>query len=265
MTIIFPIDLNISLASYQKMPDIQSDKLKKKNRFIEVLKVMLFSKFPINILAILIIIAISIAGFEYLKPGDTPTGKVVLEKKCPECICEAQEITAQQEECELDCSLCPVKTKIEKEEMIYYKCRNGELVTNLDDCTFEYPDVPEESSGTVEFITLAIDNVEIDDDDEESGFVTRIDYTIINKGDLPLVPKLEVKVYDEWNNKVRAALPNKVIEPEIVVNENDYVQRKDSVRIYFKGKEQTVRLLLIDTLPKTDQEIVAVTKDISLD
>ena len=75
----------------------------------------------------------------------------------------------------------------------------------------------------------------------------------------------EVKVYDEWTIKVKKSPPNKVIEPEIVVNPNDYVERQDRVRIYFKGEEQTLRLLLVDALTDPDREVLAVTRDFDLD
>lgn len=233
----------------------------KTKRFLKVLKVIFLSKLPMNLFFLLLIIGLSIAGFNYITPGDTPTGNVILEQECPECIYEQ----AQETECEQDCSLCPIKTKIETKNIIYYSCPWGELVSDLDDCSASFPEVPEEYSGTVEGITLIIDNIEYEQDEEDSGFVTRVDYTIINKGDLAIVPKIEVKVYENWNLKTKKSVANKVIHPEIVVVPNDYVKRKDRVRIYFRGEEQTLRLLLVDSLPAIERDIVAVTRDFDLD
>lgn len=227
-------------------------------KFFKLLKVIIFTRLPLNLLSLLIIIILSIVGFELIKPNatnETPTGQVILEQQCPECICEEKEP---------DCDLCPIKTKVEKENIIYYSCPVGKLVEDLNDCVNYLPNVSEEYSGTVEGVTLTIDNIEYEKDEEDSGFVTRVDYTIINKRKKPIVPKLQVKVYQEWTLKVKAAPPNKEIDPEIVVNSNDYTKRQDTVRIYFIGEEQTLRLLLIDALPDPDKEILVVTRDFDL-
>ncbi len=249
------------------MPDPFAEPVKKSKfleitkKFFKISKVVLLTKIPMNILLLIIIIALSIIGFQSIQPDgalDTPTGNVILEQECLECVCE-------QEDCETDCNLCPIKTKVEIKNIIYYKCPSGELVNDLDECIDILPNVSIEHSGTVEGVTLVIDNVEFEEDDEDSGFVTRVDYTIINQGEFPIVPKIEVKVYDEWTLNVKKSVANKVLIPEIVVNPNDYVKRQDRVRIYFNGQEQTVRLLLIDRLTSIERDVVAITKDIELD
>ncbi len=227
-------------------------------KILKILKAVFFTKFPINLLFLIMIITLSIVGFNYITPDKTPTGNVVLEQQCPECICE-------EKECEQNCDLCPIKTKVETKNIIYYRCPGGALVENVNDCVNYLPNVSREYSGTVEGITLVIDNIELEKDEEDSGFVTRVDYTIINRGEFPIVPQIEVKVYEEWTLKVKKAPPNKVLNPEIVVNPNDYVKRQDRVRIYFKGEEQTLRLLLVNTLPDPDQEVLAVTRDFDID
>jgi len=234
------------------------EKPSKTKRILTVLKKVFLTKFPMNLLFLIIIITLSIVGFNYITPDKIPTGNVILEQECPECICE-------ETECVQDCDLCPVKTKVEKENIIYYRCPGGALVKDIDECESHLPNVSEEYSGTVEAVTLAIDDIEIEKDEEDSGFVTRVDYTIINRGEFPIVPQIQVKVYDEWTLKVKKAPANKIINPEIVVNTNDYVKRQDRVRIYFKGEEQILRLLLVDTLPDPDTEVLAVTRDFDLD
>ncbi len=239
-------------------PFAESKKPSKTKRFFNVLKVIFFSRIPMNLLLLAVLIILSIVGFESIKPDQTPTGQVVLQQECPECVCENQE-------CEPDCELCPVKTKVETEEVIKYKCPRGDLVEDLNECKGSFPNVSVEYSGTVEGITFAIDSIEYEKDEDDSGFVTKVGYTIINNGDLPIVPKLEVKVYEEWTLKVSKTVANKVINPEIVVMPNDYVQREDRVRIYFQGQEQTLRLLLVDSLPTIEREVLAVTRDFDLD
>ena len=237
-------------------PFAKHSKIKK---FFKVLKVIFLTRIPMNVLFLILIIALSVIGFNYIKPEKTPTGQVILEQECPQC----QE--CPPEGTEPDCSLCPIKTKVETQNIIYYKCPQGALVEDLEECINYLPNASDEYSGTVQGITLIIDNIEYEKDEGDSGFVTRVDYTVINRNEFPIVPKVEVKVYQEWNLKTKAAPPNKVIDPEIVVNPNDYVKRQDSVRIYFKGNEQILRLMLIDALPDPDKEILAVTRDFDLD
>ncbi len=233
----------------------------KVKKILNFLRIILLSKIPMNLLFLIIIIMISIIGFQNLK-GKGTTGAAVIEEKenaeCPECICE-------EKKCEINCSLCPIKTKIEKVNVIYYRCEDGSLVRDLEECKPKFPEIDEKYSGTVSGVTLSIDDIKLEKEDEDSGFVTEISYTIINKGDLPIVPKIEIKVYREWSYKVKASEPNKVIDTESVVAPNDFIKRTDKVRIYFKGKEQTIRLLLIDMLPDPDREILAVTRDFILE
>jgi len=232
-------------------------------RILKVTEVIFTTRFPMTLLFLIIIIVLSIVGFEYLQPDgmESITGNVILEEECPACVCEE----AVSEECETDCALCPIRTKVEKEEIIRYQCFKGGVVDELKECEEGLPDIPDEYVGTVEGVTLIIANIEYEEDGDDSGFVTRVDYTIINKGDLPLVPKLELKVYEDWTLKVKKTVANKVINPEIVVNPGEYVTRRDRVRIYFKGEEQTLRLLLVNSLPTIEQDVVAVTRDFELD
>jgi hypothetical protein len=240
----------------------------KSGKFLRVMKVIFFSKFSMNLFFLFLIIGLSIVGFKYISPTPSPTGQVILEKDCPDCpICEGTIIEGSEckQECEQDCDLCPVKTKLETKDIIKYKCPSGDLVEDLADCEDYFPQVSEEYSGTVGKVTFSIDNIEYEQDEEDSGFVTKVGYTIINNGDTPIVPKVEVKVYEEWNLKSKKSVANKVINPEIVVNPKEYTSRKDRVRIYFRGEEQTLRLLLVDSLPTIEQDIVAVVRDFNLD
>jgi hypothetical protein len=238
---------------------------KKEQKFSKVMKAVFLTRFSTNLLYIILVMAVTVAAYELLRPNnDLLSGNAVAPLDCPVCQ-NFTETVCEEQACETDCDLCPIKTKVEEKEIIRYSCPDGTLVDNLDDCEQTFPAVDEESSGTVEGITLAIDNIELERDTDTSGFVTRVDYTIINRGEFPIVPKIEVKVYEEWTLKVKQSVANKEIFPEVVVNPNEYVQRKDRVRIYFNGEEQTLRLLLVDQLPMIDRDILAVTKDFTLD
>lgn len=233
-------------------------KYPKTKNFFKALKSIFIARLQISILFLIILVTLSILAFNYTIPGQMPTGQAILEQQCPECICE-------EKECEPNCDSCPIKTKVEKENVIYYSCPGGALVENLKECAKHFPNVSEEYSGTVSGVTLSIDDIEFERDEGDSGYVTGITYTVINRGKLPIVPQLQVKVYTKWTLDVKKASPNKVINPEVVVNPNDYIKRKDKVRIFFKGEEQTLRLQLVDTLPDPDKEVLAVMRDFDLD
>ena len=104
------------------------EKPSKKEKFFKILKVIFFTKLPMNLLIILVIITLSIASFEYIKPNslESPTGQVTLEQECPE-------YQPEEQECETDCDLCPIKTKVETKETIKYQCPDNSIVENLDD------------------------------------------------------------------------------------------------------------------------------------
>lgn len=219
-----------------------------------VLKIIFFEKIPMNLSLLIIIILISAVGFNYIKTNSAPTGNVVLEQPCPECICE-------EKTCEQDCDLCPIKTKVEKENIIYYTCPGGALVEDLSECEKYLPDVSEQYSGKVSGITLSIEDIQVEKEGDESGCVTQIGYTIINKGESPIVPRINVKVYKEWD---KDPPKEKELNPEIVVNKNDYISRKDAMRICFQGKTQTLRLMLTDILKYPNTKVIAL-RDFDLD
>lgn len=230
-------------------------------RFFNVLKAVFLTQIYMNILILVVIVAISIAGFKFIgsnEKNETPTGMAVLEDAQPlESACE-------EKECEQDCSLCPVETNVETQNVIYYKCPAGALVKDLDECLDSLPEDSGEYTGTVEGVTLSIDNIEYEKEKDDTGYVTRVDYTITNRGEKPIVPKIEIKVYAEWGSKILGKEPSKVIDPEIVVNPNDYVSRKETMRIYFEGKKQTLRLRLINTLANPDKDVLILTRDFEL-
>ncbi|MBU1004248.1 MAG: hypothetical protein KJ561_00300 [Nanoarchaeota archaeon] len=223
-------------------------------KILGVLKVIFLERIPMNILLLLIIISLAIVGFSYMKPAEAPTGNVILEPQCPECICE-------EKACENDCSLCPIKTKIETKNVIYHECPSGALVQDIAECEQYFPDVSELYSGKVSGITLSIEDIDVEKENADSGCVTQIKYVIINRGDSPIVPRINAMVYKEWNKDKPM---EKDINPEIVVDKESFVTRTDKVRVCFQGTELTLRLTLTDVLKYPNQKVVAL-RDFELD
>lgn len=216
-------------------------------KILKVLKIIFFERIPMNILLLLVIVSLSIVGFSYIKSDGTPTGNVVLEPQCPEG-------DGEEKVCENDCGLCPVKTKVETKNVIYRECPGGALVEDIAECDKYLPNVSEQYSGMVAGITLSIDNIELENTGNDSGCITQIKYVIINKRDSPIVPRINALVYAEWGKEKPM---EKDINPEIVVDKNEFVTRIDNTRVCFNGKEQTLRLALTDVLKYPNQKVIA--------
>lgn len=229
------------------MDDNVSGPSKMKTIF-RVLKVVFLERIPMNILLLLVIVSLSVVGFNYMKSNGTPTGNVVLEPQCPEAN------DCEEKACENDCSLCAVKTKVETKNVIYRECPGGALVEDIAECEKYLPNISEQYSGKIGGITLSIDNIELENSGNDSGCITQIKYTIINKGNSPIVPRINALVYKEWNKEKPM---EKDINPEIVVNKNEFITRMDNVRVCFQGKTQTLKLTLTDVLKYPNQKVAA--------
>src|SRR3990170_6750166 len=147
------------------MDELPKEKPSGSGTAVRVIRNIFFKRFPTNLLTIIILVGLAVLVVKLSSPDELPVGGAIVDivPDCPECVCSEQE-------CEQDCSLCPIKTKVETEEVIRYQCEGGEFVDNQDSCKKEFPDVDEESSGTVEGVTLAIDDVEYERDGEEGGY-----------------------------------------------------------------------------------------------
>ena len=227
--------------------DEQGPEPSKTKKIFNVLKIIFLERIPMNILLLIVIVSLAVVGFNYMKPAESPTGNVVLEPQCPERACE-------EKVCENNCELCPVKTKVETKNVIYRECSGGALVQDIAECEKYLPNVSEQYSGKVGGITLSIDNIELEKQSDGSGCITQIKYIIINKGDSPIVPRINALVYKEWNKEKPM---EKDINPEIVVDKNEFITRMDNTRICFQGTEQTLRLTLTDVLKYPNQKVVA--------
>ncbi len=227
-------------------------------------KHVLLKKFPFNTLLLLLLIAAVSAATIYLKPGITAS--VVYQnvtQECPvyeEAICEECLEPEFQECAELNCSTCPAENKF------YYVCSSGMIVEESSDCKAVMPTIDSDFVSTVDGITISIDDVEYtyysNDDD---GYISRINYTILNEGNKNIMPKISIKVYEKWSSDVSSASPQKTISFKDYLDEDDWIIRSDTMKINFEGSTQTIRLLLQDNSLSPAEDIVAVTREIDFD
>ncbi len=221
------------------------------------LKIFLLTKIPMTVLFLLIIIGVAIVGgYVTHKPSPNPTGFVTLsdalsEKKCPTCQCP--EIIQKQEfnEKAPDCT---------PNNVIYYQCSSGLIVNNTDQCKIR-PNITTDDYGYTNGFTLAVDGLsyELEDEQNEIYRIKWINYTLVNEGHQDIVPLIEVRVYDEWNSKVAAQYPQKVIETNDVLTKDEYTKSSVVSNILVKKLPKTVRLALKNKIDEKGETILAVT------
>ncbi|MBI2140018.1 hypothetical protein HYU14_03775 [Candidatus Woesearchaeota archaeon] len=219
------------------------------------LKVLFLAKFPMNLLAMVAVVGISLFFYNFAVMPPAVAGNAVLESPF---------IGDAPSACIESCNECPPKKEVERFEVEKFQCADGRVEESLNDCRIEFPDFEKRYSSTANDITLSIDGISFEKDSEDRGVITRIDYTIINEGESPVVPKLAIKVYPEWSSKVKKADPNKVIDLQSVISPQGFAQRQDRARIAFTGNRQTVRIDLINVLPEPDADVLTVTREFDL-
>lgn len=225
-------------------------------------KHVLLKKFPFNVLLLLLIIAAASFATIYIKPA--VTASVVYQnitQECPVCEeCVECPVCEEYIECtEFDCSTCPTANKF------YYVCPSGMIVEESSECKAVMPTITSDFVSTVDGITISIDDVDYTFYSDDTGYISRINYTILNQGSEKIKPKIQIKVYEKWTSDVSSASPQKTILFKDYLDEDDWVIRSDTMKIDFDGSEQTVRLLLQDDSVAPAEDIVAVTREMEFD
>ena len=222
-----------------KMIDNAGGRVKKFFRFIK--------KWYKLFLLLLIIVGIFLGGY--------------YTKKCP--VCEVCEVCEECVTCpELDCSECP--KEIQKITEIRYACSNGLIVDNLDKCDpLNYIKITSPYKETNNGVTLSIDKVEYESVGSYSK-ITEIDYTIINIGDHEIKPIVLVNLYSLSQERSEQGLVHEVFDEEEYISSNSWVIKKQPTNIGFKENDIVIRLVLKDTLPDPDKELVRVSRDLEI-
>lgn len=226
-------------------------------------KHVLLKKIPFNVLLLLLVIAAASFATIYIKPA--VTASVVYQnitQECPvceECICEECPELECPECTEFDCSTCPTDTKF------YYICPSGIIVEESSECKAVMPTITSDFVSTADGVTISIDDVDYTFYSDDTGYISKINYTILNQGNKKIKPKIRIKVYEKWTSEVASASPQKTISFKDYLDEEDWIIRSDTMKINFEGSEQTIRLLLQDDSVSPAEDIVAVTRKMDFD
>jgi hypothetical protein len=122
------------------------------------------------------------------------------------------------------------------------------LVVNESECEKFYPDTDEDYYEMDQGISLSIEGITVEMEDDDTGYIKYINFTIINRGTRNIDPKVEVKVYEEYTSDVIQDYPSKTFDIEREIDSEEWIQMYGKTNIYFDNTEKTVRLTLIDEI-----------------
>ncbi|TKJ17750.1 hypothetical protein CEE44_04425 [Candidatus Woesearchaeota archaeon B3_Woes] len=163
---------------------------------------------------------------------------------------------------ELDYSKCP--KEIEKITTIRYACSNGLIVDNLDECNpLNYVTITSPYKETSNTVTLSIDKVEYETVGSYNK-ITEIDYTILNMGEHEIKPIILVNIYSITDERSEQGYVHEVFDDEEYIDSNAWAIKKKKTNIGFKSTDIVVRLVLKDTLPDPDKELVRVSRPLNV-
>ena len=225
---------------------------KKDPTFGEILKWLFFKKFGMNLFGLLVLLSAFVFGAIYIANLNDPVFE-----PCPNVNSTECEICEEFEEIECPSVKCPACNITEEIVAYYYRCEDGRIVNESIQCDDVLLEITSTYMSAENGITISIDDVDYTYFDGE-GRIDKIDYTIINQGDHAIKPKVGVKVYDEWTQSVKDALPVRTFTTDDILVKNDGIRKSESVLIDFSGDEQTIRLELVDSIPDPDYTIATV-------
>lgn len=238
------------------MPNIFKDSKIKK--ILKLSKRVLFTRFQSNLCMFLVVIIITLILTKiFAKPKIS--GEVVIEevKECPKC----PEVSCPQIECPpIEC-FCP--EKIINKISYRYVCPNGLIVNKSDNCFIIPFNITSKYSATVNGISLSLDDVRYIKENDSIRIVG-VNYTIINKGEEPILPIIEIRVYKRWTYKVMGNLPQKIIKIEKILNPNEGIKRSERTNIVIKDLNRKIRLDLKNAIPDPDEYILSVFKKLNV-
>ncbi|MFH2027663.1 MAG: hypothetical protein ABIJ08_00855 [Nanoarchaeota archaeon] len=256
------------------------------------LRQIFFKKIPMNLLFLLIIIFGTVYAVLYFNDPSI-TGNVVfavnssdgitqeefmnlLEKNCGDTswadLTVACPICSKCEECgvcaevntsydcpELDCNSCPEKTVTEY--LYRYRCYNGKIVNSSDGCVEDAPETDPEYTSTSNGVSISLDDIYFEEEDDDQIRVTEIHYTLINKGSNLIRPKVGLKIYEKYTFEVKELgyLRNFRFDEPLAVD--GWIKRIEKVNLLVDNNERTIRLDLFDESPDPNEYIAAIWRE----
>jgi hypothetical protein len=136
------------------------------------------------------------------------------------------------------------------------------IVDDIGQCDpFNYIKIESEYQETNNGVRFSIDNIEY----ESVGVydrITEIDYTIINIGEYDIKPVVLVNIYSANMEKLEQGLVHATFDEDII-GSDEMTIKKQKTDITFKENSTILRLILRDTLPDPNVELVRVERPIN--
>lgn len=192
------------------------------------------------------------------------------EQECPECeeceVCEeceesiCPEVEPQKELKIISTYVCidgtiagdPKDCLIKEEQLQKYVCEDGTVVDKAEDCkkTIEITTQYQETDNE---ITLAVDDLDYEMKGDDWGTITQISYTIQNLGETPILPEVQVRVYNHNDTTEIKTQTRHTIKINKTLEKDDFVQGVEDVHIGFKGLNITTKFVLVNGLEEFSQ------------
>jgi len=208
-------------------------------------------KFNMNLLVLLLLFVSVFSGTWYFLEQSSPE-PITTNATCPD-----------PEPCqELNCSTCPVETEYINvtQNLIYYRCKDGRLVTDEDECKANYPEIRSGDVVTADDITFSIDRLDHSLESNNSARLLKINYTILNKRETRIMPRIAIKMYDTWTSEIADEEPRFFISHGELIDGEDWARISKSINIYVGDRDNKIRFGLQNTLPDPDEDIAAIVK-----
>lgn len=181
------------------------------------------------------------------------------QEECPECeVCEVIEPEKQLRVVStyvcIDGTIAgdPKDCDIKEDMMKQYVCDDGTIKNTAKECikTLELDTDYEEQDN---HLLLAVDDIEYDMKGDDWGTVTKISYAVKNFAESPILPKIQIKVYNESDPVATKADTRHTIKINKTLDRNEFVQDVEDVYISFKGTNITAKFVLLNGLEELSQ------------
>ena len=215
------------------------------------LKKILFKKFYMNVIIMILIIATAVIITLTIQPKPMTICPNI---SCPQCPVQQQ---CALQSCD-DCS-----EKILTEYIYRFICSNGAIVNTSDGCVGQPPITDPAYTSTTNGISITFDGISYQVGANNTMKVTQINYTIVNNGNNEIVPKVGLKIYELYTDEVKNAYYLRVFKADDVLGFSEWIKKSEAVNIDVQGAKLTVRLDLINTITDPDEYITTVTREIS--
>ncbi|MBW2991943.1 hypothetical protein KY345_01860 [Candidatus Woesearchaeota archaeon] len=209
-------------------------------------------------------VALIIIGMIITKCPSCQECPILNESECPECeecICEEPE--PQKELRVVSTYVCrdgtiagdPKDCDIKEELMQKYVCDDGTVVDNAEDCIEELV-LDTEYQKQENDLLLAINNIEYEMKGDDWGTITSVDYAVKNFVDDPILPHIQIRVFDVNDSLTSTAETRETIKVQKTLEKDEFVQDTEDVYVSFKGTNITVKFVLVNGLEEIQQSKV---------